>query len=178
MPPVLETARLRLRPPTSGDLDAIYHLGANPRVMQYITGRTQTREEAKEDLEKRIRNSNHRFGYWLAEHKPSGKVVGWMALKPLEETNDIEIGYRFLEEFWGQGLATEGSERILHYAFFELDLPKVVAVAVEENRASTRVMEKLGMKYFQHGRFYNGICICYAVTKEEYLLKNRKNQIL
>lgn len=176
MPPVLETPRLRLRPPRLTDLEDIYRLGSDPQVMQHITpGKTQSRAEAKADLEKRIRQSDDRLGYWITEEKHSGDFVGWMALKPLEQSGNIEIGYRFLAEKWGRGYATEGSQRILAYAFEELILPKVVAVAREENRASTRVMEKMGLKFIGKGRYYGVECVYYELWRAEYLqAKNKK----
>lgn len=170
MPPILLTPRLRLRPPHPGDLDNIYRLGQNPRVMQYITpGKTQNMEEARQDLEKRIATSGDQLGYWITEEKNSGDFIGWMALKELEKTGSIEIGYRFLEEYWGRGYATEGGAKILDYAFRTLDLERVVAVARKENKASTRVMEKLGMMFVREGRFYETQCVLYEVQKGQYL---------
>lgn len=169
MPPVLETKRLRLRPPNPNDLQNIYRLGSNPAVMKYISkGKTQSFEEAKADLEKRISFSNDKLGYWILEDKEQRQFIGWLALKPLDNSNEIEIGYRFLEEMWGKGFATEGSKRLLKYAFNELHLKQVVAIAIEENRASTRVMEKLGMHFQGHGTYYGVKCVRYLILKEEY----------
>ena len=169
MLPTLETNRLRLRPPEKSDLQDIYRLGSSPAVMKYISrGKTQSFEEAKADLEKRIRLSGNRYGYWILEEKELDQFIGWLALKPLDNTNEIEIGYRFLEEMWGNGYATEGSRRLLTYAFKELQLKKVVAIAMEENRASTRVMEKLGMRFQGYGTYYNVKCVRYCILREEF----------
>lgn len=170
MPPVLLTRRMRLRPPRPDDLEDIYRLGSSSRVMRYITpGQTQSREEAKKDLRKRMASAGDRLGYWIAEEKDTGKFIGWMALKHLNKSADIELGYRFLEEYWGRGLATEGSFKILDYAFRTLELERVVAVAVEENRASTRVMEKVGMTFVRHGRYYDTDCVVYEIRREDWL---------
>lgn len=169
MPPVLETKRLRLRAPNSDDLENIYRLGNSPAVMKYISkGKTQTLEEAKADLKKRIDLSDNKLGYWIVEDKKEGQFIGWLALKQLDQTNEIEIGYRFLEEMWGKGYATEASKRLLAYAFEELKLERVIAIAIEENRASTRVMEKLGMNFQGYGIYYDIKCVRYLILKEEY----------
>lgn len=152
------------------DLDAIYRLGKNPRVMQYITnGVTQSRMEAVADLKKRISASKNNLGYWVTELKETGEIIGWSALKPLDNTVDIEIGYRFLEEYWGKGYATEASRRLLHYGFHELRLPRIVAVALEDNQASTRVMEKIGLQYDRKDIYYNVECVVYKLERHAYL---------
>ncbi|MEM6772576.1 MAG: GNAT family N-acetyltransferase, partial [Bacteroidota bacterium] len=58
-----------------------------------------------------------------------------------------DIGWRLHPDVWGQGLATEGARACLDFAFGELGLDQVVAVAVKQNAPSIRVMEKLGMEY-------------------------------
>lgn len=170
MIPTFHTERLRLRAPNWDDLDNIHKLGSNSIVMRYISqGKTQTLDEAKADLEKRINSSRGIFGYWVVEERDSGAFVGWLALKRLDKTNDIEVGYRFLEKFWGKGYATEGSQELLKYAFQTLNLSRVVAIALEENRASTRVMEKLGMRFVKIATFYGFQCVYYEIEQKEFL---------
>lgn len=169
MPPKLETKRLRLRSPSWDDFPHILKLGSNPNVMRFINNsQTQSPAEAKKDLERRIRQTNRHTGYWVTEHKDQDTFVGWMALKQLDRTRDYEIGYRFMEEFWGQGLATEAGEAVLEYAFQTLNLAHVVAVAQEHNFASTRVMEKLGLEKEREGIFYNTECVYYKITRDKY----------
>ena len=172
MIPTFETERLRLRPPLKSDLDNIYRLGSSEKVMRYISnGKTQSYVEAKKDLDKRIRASANTFGYWVTEERYSGKFIGWLALKQLDTTKDIEVGYRFLEDFWGKGYATEGSKCLLEYAFATLKLPKVVAVALKENKASIKVMEKLGMQYIGEGEFYGFQCVQYEIIRKDFFNK-------
>lgn len=170
MPPILESDRIRLRLPRSNDLDNIFRLGSNPRVMQFITpGKVQSRSEARIDLQKRIATACDDLGYWVAEVRQTGEFLGWMALKQMEDKKEVEMGYRFLEEYWGKGYATEGGRKILEYAFRTLYLERVAAVALEENRASTRVMEKLGMRFSHRGYYYHTHCVCYEISRQEYL---------
>jgi RimJ/RimL family protein N-acetyltransferase len=170
MLPRFETERLILRSPQEDDLDNIYRLGSSSTVMRYISnGKTQTRVEAKADLERRIKTSTTIFGYWIVEEKSSGQFVGWLALKRLDNSDDIEVGYRFLEEYWGQGLATEGSRRLLQYAFQILNLQRVVAIALEANKASTRVMEKLGMQYCKKDRYYGFDVVVYEIFQKDFI---------
>lgn len=164
--PTLYTERLRLRMPSPADVDHIFQLGNNPEVMRYISyGRTQTYSEAQADLRRRIRQSRNGLGYWITEVRQTGAFVGWMALKPLEDTSQIEIGYRFLEEQWNHGYATEAAARLLRYAFEEKALDQVLAVALAENTASTRVMEKIGLRFDHTGRYYDTECVCYKIDR-------------
>ncbi len=47
---------------------------------------------------------------------------------------------------WGKGYATEGARVLVRKALTELDAAQVVAVALVDNVASWRVMDKVGMK--------------------------------
>ncbi len=175
MLPTLHTDRLTLRLPCLEDLDGIHQLGSNPRVMQYITnGRTQSREQAREDLMRRIKQSQGPMGYWIVTLRERGDLLGWVALKPLENSPYIELGYRLQEAYWGRGFATEAGRALLEYGFGTLQLPEIWAVALPENLASTRVMEKLGMSYSGAGRYYGADCVCYQIKFEVFQRQKRE----
>jgi len=174
MLPILETPRLCLRPINEKDVDNIYELGKNPNVMRYIrNGKTLTRAEAEGDLQRRLRENarlaDKKIGYWAIEWRPEQAFVGWLAIKNLDQTEEIEIGYRILEKYWGQGVTTEASRRALQYVFEELQLDRIVAVALPENTGSWRVMEKLGMRYEKDGSFYGNNCVYYSLEREDWL---------
>jgi len=155
--------------PTKADLDHIFQLGNSPEVMRYISfGRTQTYSEARADLRRRIRQSQNTFGYWVTEERATKAFVGWMSLKPLDETDDTEIGYRFLEKHWNKGYATEAGHRLLQYAFDEQGLDRIVAVSLEDNVASTKVMQKIGLTYDHTGRYYDTECVFYAIDRQAW----------
>ncbi|MCB0637717.1 MAG: GNAT family N-acetyltransferase [Lewinella sp.] len=170
MLPILLTSRLRLRPPRLSDLEGIYALGRNPRVMQYITpGSVQSRSEARADLQKRMAISQEGpYGYWVIEMRETAAFVGWATLKPLDQTEEIEVGYRLLEEYWGQGLATEAARALLDYGFQELGLTTVYGVTMPQNEASRRVLAKLGMRLQGLGTFYEVECTCYRLERTEW----------
>ncbi len=170
MLPNLHTKRLVLRRPHLGDEESIYRLGSNPRVMQYITpGKTQTREQAKQDLTKRIAiSANQPYGYWLVETKETTEFVGWVALKPLDQTTEMEVGYRFMEEMWGKGYATEAAMSVLQYGFLELGLDRIVGITLPENKRSARVLQKLGLSYEKTAVFYQTTCVYYALNRADW----------
>ncbi len=94
-------------------------------------------------------NDYKKYGYgrWAAFLKNEMQFVGWAGLAYLPEFDEIDLGYRFLPEYWGLGIATEASRAILNYGFDSLKLRRIVAIAIKENKASIRVMEKVGMEF-------------------------------
>ena len=78
--------------------------------------------------------------------------MGTVLLVPLPgadgaPTDDIEIGWHFHPDHWGNGYATEAARAVLAHAVDDLELPVVNAVAYEGNTASFSVMRRLGMSY-------------------------------
>lgn len=174
--PEIETGRLRLRQFTPGDADGFAALRADLDVMRYIKGTGQTREEVLKALEhNRVsRWQQHGFGNWAVALKDDGALIGWCGLGFLDNTPEIEIGYGFDKKYWGQGIGTEAARAALRFGFEQLELERIVAVAIPENTGSRHIMEKLGMKYVKDAFFYETDVVYYAITREEYLV-NRES---
>lgn len=164
---MLETARLLLRELTMDDLDELTELRADPLVMKYIGA--QDRAKVEQRLRYYISHYEpHRFGMWGVVHKEQGKLIGWCGLMFLEGTPEVEVGYGVAKAYWGQGLMTEAAAASLRYGFEERGLARIVAVALPENTASRRIMEKLGMKYEKNALHYGFDCVYYAIAREEF----------
>ena len=148
MQTIIETERLRLRAWTDADLDAFYRLGTDPDAIRYAQREPfASREHALEVLhDAPLRDYAERgFGRFACEWKTTGEVIGFSGLKFLPEFNDVELGYRFLPAWWGQGLATEAGTAALHFARMTLKLNRVISVILPENHASQNVARKLGL---------------------------------
>jgi len=82
-------------------------------------------------------------------------------LKYLPEINETDIGYRFLPEYWGKGIATEVSKKIINYGFDQLKLNRIIGITMPENIGSCKVLEKIGLtlykvdQYDDDGKAYN-----------------------
>jgi ribosomal-protein-alanine N-acetyltransferase len=76
----------------------------------------------------------------------SGETIGAAGLQHLEGGPEVEVGYRFLKGHWGQGYATESAQASIYFGFDEVGLDRIVAVALETNIASRRVLEKCGLR--------------------------------
>ena len=146
---IIETERLLLREITHEDQADLFKLHSDPEVQRY-TGEpvVESIEEIKLAIEGRIEDyKKYGYGRWATRLKSGNQFVGWAGLAYLPEFDEVDLGYRFLPEFWGLGIATEASRAILDYGFNSLKLKRIVAIALEENIASIRVMEKVGMKF-------------------------------
>jgi ribosomal-protein-alanine N-acetyltransferase len=170
----IATPRLLMRPFTADDFQDLYTLYNNPEVMKYITGgKPRTTEETAKALERMIsRFEESGYGMFAVIERREKRFIGRCGLQPLENSGLIELGYTFIPSAWGKGYATESSLQVLRSAFNEWDLDKIVAIAKEENKASTRVMEKIGMVYSERSTFYNTEVVLYTIEKPQKILDN------
>ena len=87
------------------------------------------------------------YGPWAAVEAATGVLLGHLGLRLLPELGgETEILYMLDSAAWGRGLATEGARAARDFGFGRLGLPRLIALAVPENRASTQVMERVGMR--------------------------------
>jgi RimJ/RimL family protein N-acetyltransferase len=166
----IETARLLLRRFTPYDLDDFAMLNSDPDVMRYIgVGKPQSKAQTRMRLNAIHDHwEQHGFGLWAAVEKTSRAMIGFCGIQYLDNTSEIEIGYRLEKRFWGIGLATEAAGASLRYAFEQLGLERIVAVVHPENVASQSVIRKIGLKYLRGARFYDTDVEYYAITREEF----------
>jgi RimJ/RimL family protein N-acetyltransferase len=143
---MLETARLRLRRLCLSDEPDLLALDSDPEVMRYVGSPPGLRsaEETAHRVSERIRADHGARGWWVVEGRDDGVFHGLGLLLPMPGGGDVEVGYRLARRSWGRGIATEAASALVDYAFRVLELPRTVAVVYPENRASRRVLEKLG----------------------------------
>lgn len=143
---VLETERLLLRPFKMGDEEGVLEFCSNPLAQQH------TGDIVRETLEEAIgliKNvwlkdyANYGYGRFAVIHKADNKIIGFNGLKYLSDCGLTDLGYRFLPEYWGKGIATESSKAILKYGFNALNLKEIYGFVYPENPASAKVMQKL-----------------------------------
>ena len=145
--PTLHTARLRLRPFTGADADALFALHSSARVLRYWDAPPWTeRARAERFLAVCQELAEEGSGARLAlERASDGTFIGWCALTRWNpDYRSASMGYCLDDAAWGQGYATEAAHALLHWAFTTLDLNRVQAETDTRNTASARVLEKLG----------------------------------
>lgn len=166
----VETERLLLEPLRAEDLDALYALQTHPAVMPGLWARPQppTRRQIADQLRAKIEHwERHGFGYWLARTRATGAVVGRGGLQHayVENLHAIEVGWAIFPERWGEGLATELARAAVEVAFGPLRLRELIALALPENVASRRVMEKAGFVYERDVEHYELRHVLYRLRR-------------
>jgi len=159
---LLETARLVLRQFTLADVDNLFALDSDRAVMRFINGGTPTDYEVikERSLPKWLAyyEKYEHYGLWASIEKSSKDFIGWFHFYPaIENTfavelnlvtdNEIALGYRLCQSSWGKGYATEASQALLTKGFDEWGVQKVSSWALIANKASIRVMEKVGLQF-------------------------------
>jgi ribosomal-protein-alanine N-acetyltransferase len=167
---MIETERLYFRKFEFDDLPQLIEQRSDPEVARYLGG---AKRQNPEELSKRIRfymscYETHGFGMCPMFWKETDEMIGAAGLQPLEDTGLIEVGYSIIRPHWGRGIGTEAARAWMEFGFNNFDLERIVAVAVVGNTASTRIMEKLGMKYEKTEEHYGEECAFYSVSKEDF----------
>src|SRR5439155_5805208 len=87
------------------------------------------------------------FGLWAIELKETGRLVGdcGPAIREVEGTPEVEMGWHVNGNQWGRGLATEAAAASRDWVFEWLGLPRVISLIQSRNVPSRRVAEKIGM---------------------------------
>ena len=166
----LITERLLLRPLELNDEVGIVQMQQNGNVLKHINGGIpRSYDEAINDLNRWVNRWDGQFGVWAVLDRQNNDFLGWAALQRLDNSDEIEVGYRFLESTWGKGYATEAGNILVKYGFEELDVPEIVGIAHPDNKASIRVLEKLGLKFVKYAHFYNTDVVYLALGRETYI---------
>ncbi|HEX6957200.1 MAG TPA: GNAT family N-acetyltransferase [Ferrovibrio sp.] len=149
----VETERLVLRRFTGRDWEALARLYADDIVMRYMApGRGLPRPEAEQRAKSNIHNFNDQwdrrgYGVWAVEDRASGRLLGQCGLRWIPEAEQTELLYLLTKTVWGRGLATEAGRAALDFAFGSTALERLIALTAPENKASQRVLDKLGFSH-------------------------------
>jgi RimJ/RimL family protein N-acetyltransferase len=156
---IIDTGRLILRRFTLDDLPAFYELCSRPEIIRYAQSTPlASLEEARAFMHAAPFHDYATYGYgrFACGWKESGEVIGFSGVKYVPEIGDTELGYRFLPEFWGLGLATEAGRASIDFARADLGLGRLVAMVHPDNVASANVLTKLGFAVEKQLR-YSGL---------------------
>ena len=172
MLPEIETRRLLLRQWREEDLEPYARICDDPEVMRHMSG-PRTRERCRKQLGWFARHwEEHGFGLWAVEEKISGAFIGRIGLLYHEDwpegEHKTEVGWLLDRAYWGQGLATEGARASLNYGFERQGLERIISIALPENSASRRVMEKCGLTLRGGTRWKELEVVWYAIDRQDW----------
>ena len=152
---IAQTDRLILRHFEARDVEAIFLLNSIPEVLTYIPGEPMTSlSQAQQIFENVVLKSYQERGYgrWAVEHRSDGKVIGFCGPTYIKEYDEVELGYRYLPEYWGQGIGSEAGLAALS-RFRELGIDEAIALILIGNKGSEGVAQKVGMSLRERNKF-------------------------
>ncbi len=142
----LETPRFLIRQWKVEDAEALWNVMADPRVHQYTGDQPWSLERATKYiqfmLEKDFRTLEMFHGACVL--KSTGEIIGFTGLNPYLPKQP-ELEWQFGVPFWGNGYATEIGRAVIAAAFATTDIERIYGMVNPQNKASMRVMEKIGM---------------------------------
>lgn len=139
---------VKLRQWKDADLPAFTAMNADINVMRFFVAPLNA-EESRQALQRVRQTIDERgWGWWAVE--VDGEFAGFTGLSEpafvTHFTPCIEIGWRFLPEYWGRGIAFAAAQKAEGYAFRVLLLDQLVSFTTETNLRSRRLMERLGFR--------------------------------
>jgi len=153
---ILKTERLFLETIEENRFDDLADLLANENVHRFFP-KTLNRDESREYLEKIMkRQKDDGISFWAVVRKEDSKFLGICGLlkQTVDDKDEIEVGYRINDIYWGTGYGTEAAAGCMKYAEEKLKLPSVISLILPENRQSVRVAEKNGLKCEKKAMFH------------------------
>ena len=117
----------------------------------------ESEEEAREVIKSIIKSYDSKEGPFIYAviRQSDNANIGYIQLVQIEE--GWEIGYHIAKVYTGNGYATEAVNLYVEYLKKNTDIKEIYGVALADNFASRRVLEKCGFKlYFEGTGIYQG----------------------
>jgi len=151
----VRSARLLLRPLSSADVDALLAYRSLPEVCRYVPfgpmGPADIMARLREPWARRALDQEGDALVLGAELAGPGRLIGDVMLRWISAEHSCgEIGYIFNPVYGGRGLAAEAAHAVLHLAFDDLRLHRVIARIDARNTASARLAARIGMRQEAH----------------------------
>lgn len=143
------TNRLVAKRLRAEDYDDLCRMHRDPTVMATLAG-VRSDVETQQFLDLELEHwERYGFGLWMFRDEENGQFVGRGGLRKTDAggNDEVELAYSLMSKFWGKGLATEMAQASLKFGFEQLGLTDIVCFTMTTNRASQRVMQKVGFKY-------------------------------
>ena len=174
----LETERLRLREFNNADWASVFEYQKDPRYLQYYSWTKRSRSDVEEFVRMFIEQQKEspRTKYQLVvELKEESQLIGNCGIRIRSQASrEADIGYEIAPAHWGQDMAAEAASAMVTFGFAQLKVHRISSWRIAEHIASSRVLEKLGLR--QEGRlreneYFKGRCwdtLLYAILKDEW----------
>lgn len=172
----METKRLIFRNVTLDDIYDINEFATDNEVTKFLSWDIHRSLIETEKVIKDIFIPN-KYVFAIVE-KISNKCIGIFEFRLEVKNSALHFGYVLNRNFWNKGYMTETLKYMLDYAFNTLKVNRVYSVHIKENIASSKVMEKCGLKtegVFEDAEFLKGKYV--TLVYKAILKKNYKKEI-
>ncbi|WP_040472294.1 GNAT family N-acetyltransferase [Aquimarina agarivorans] len=171
----LETERLLLRQWKPSDIEEYAAICQDPKVMQYLGGKTFSRLEAWRHMAFLVGHWQLRgYGHWAVEEKKSKKLIGRVGYLYPEDYPGFEIGWTLSSKFWGRGYAYEAATIAMDYAFKNLGKKEVLSLISPKNYSSIKLSKKLGQSYIKNQNVMGFDVEVYSISREQWVEQKSK----
>ena len=147
---VLTTSRLTLRRLTEADAPFIFRLVNEPSWLRFIGDKgVRTLDDARRYLREGPLDmyAQRGFGLYLVLRNEDEQPIGMCGLIKRDALPDVDIGFAYVPETWGNGYAVEAAQAVVAHARDDFGLKRLVAITSLDNDASIRVLERIGMVF-------------------------------
>ncbi|MBA6156001.1 GNAT family N-acetyltransferase [Tenacibaculum sp. S7007] len=146
----LESKRLIIREAKVSDAPFYFELFNDPDWIKFISDKNlksikETEIYLKDILFKNLQLGG--LGFFSVIFKETNKPIGTSTALQRDKLEFIDIGYGFLPEARGKGYAIEATKLIIEYVRNKFEQEKVLAFTMPENKASQKLLKKLGFTY-------------------------------
>ena len=145
----LTTDRLRLRPLSAEDADAVFAYRRLPEIARYQGFQPTTLDEVTDFIARHTVDPPGTPGRWLQlaiEQRSDGLTIGDCGLHTLDPPGCVEVGITLAPTAQGAGFAAEALTAVIDWLFEELEVHRVFGSADPRNLPSIRLMERIGMR--------------------------------
>jgi ribosomal-protein-alanine N-acetyltransferase len=152
-PPILTTPRLTLRPIEVADAGDIFLYASNPRITRFTLWYThETLDDTmlfvRDYLLSRYENREPDPVGVVLNDDPTRSVIGTVGCFWASQKDGVmEAGYNLAEPYWGRGIVVEALGRLFEHVYEAYEAQRIQVRVIAGNLASSRVAQKLGMKY-------------------------------
>lgn len=174
---IFKSERLGFRDWLKTDIEIMAEINSDSAVMEFFPC-IQSKEHTIEFVDRMKKQLAEKgFCYFAVSKLENNEFIGFIGLSEKTFESDftpcIDIGWRIKREEWNNGFATEGAKKCLDYAFTQLSVEKINAIAPKINLKSEQVMKKIGMrkvKNFNHPMMADNEklqeCVLYEIINE------------
>lgn len=173
---LFKSERLGFRNWLKKDIKLMAEINSDLEVMKFFPNLLSRKQTIQFIERMKAQLKEKRFCYFAVDKLENSEFIGFIGLSEQTFAADftpcIDIGWRLKRQEWFKGFATEGAKKCIEYAFKQLELETIYAIAPKINVRSVQVMKKIGMKKvktFEHPKLAGNEqlqeCVLYELNR-------------